>query len=142
MSTYSLLVKRNVLLFIVSFISIISQAQTVSNIAAQYHNGQIFITWKNIAACDTGFYYVYRDTFPITATSIKTSSYLGRVLFDFGYDYRLSYSIADVNKKKYYLVVNDTPYTVLDSTENVFITNCTTDGKQFYYACTIIGPTH
>ncbi|MCY7409227.1 MAG: hypothetical protein LH473_03065, partial [Chitinophagales bacterium] len=122
------------ILFLQTLLSVFSGAQTVSNISAQYHNGQVFIVWKNIPACDTGFYYVYRDTLPITSSSVKTSKYLGRVLHDFGYDYRLSYSIADVNFKRYYMIVNDTPYTALDSTQNLFVTNCTTEGKQYYYA--------
>jgi hypothetical protein len=127
-------VQRIAFLFLLFIFPFISKAQIVSDITAQYHNGQVFIIWKNVEPCDTGFYYVYRDTVPITNENIKTSKYLGRVLHNFGYDYRLSYSIADVNYKKYYLVVNDTPNIVLDSTQNMFVTNCTKEGGQYYYA--------
>lgn len=109
-----------------------SQSQTVSNIAANYHDGQVFITWSNVAGCDTGFYYVYKNSVPITESNIQLSTYLGRVPFNFGYDFRLTVSIADGVQR--FLVTNDAPYTVLDTTQNLFVLNCIQDGAQDYFA--------
>lgn len=114
------------------FITLSLQAQTVSNIATSYHDGQIFITWKNIPSADTGFYYVYRNSVPITSANIQSSTYLGRVLHNFAYDYRFTF--ADPDHVPRYLITNDNPYTILDSTQNLFVVNCTHEGAKSYYA--------
>jgi len=114
------------------FLFLHSQSQTVSNIGANYHDGQIFITWTNVVNCDTGFYYVYKNSVPITDLNIQQSNYLGRVPFNFGYDFRFSVSIADGTHR--FLITDDTPYTELDTTQNLFVLNCTQDGAQDYFA--------
>src|SRR5678816_708136 len=106
--------------------------QTVTDVSAEYHDGQIFITWENIPDADTGFYYVYKNTVPITSANIQNSAYLGRVLFNFGYDYRFTYAAIDHLTR--YLVTNDNPHTQLDSTQNLFVMNCTEENVPLYFA--------
>src|SRR5580765_1307999 len=93
-------------------------AQTVTSIAAQYHDGQIFITWNNISNADTGFYYVYKNSVPITASNIQTSGYLGRVRFNFSFDDRFTQCIG--GNPPQYLITNDNPLTVLTANQNVY----------------------
>ena len=120
------------LIFIGLLLYLHSQSQVVSSLIANYHDGQAFITWTNVPNCDTGFYYVYKNSVPITNLNIQQSTYLGRVLFNFGYDTRLSASIADGTSR--FLITNDAPFTELDSTQNLFVLNCTQDGAQDYFA--------
>ncbi len=127
---------RNVLLVVLNagFATLQSQAQIVSDIDAQYRHGQIFITWRNIVNCDTGFYYVYASQNPITdTTSFKAAQYLGRVPYNFSWDYRLSYAL-NVPGNNEFLVINDTPLTVVDTFHNVFVMNCTQEGVPLYFA--------
>ncbi|MEO5675184.1 MAG: T9SS type A sorting domain-containing protein [Chitinophagales bacterium] len=120
------------LLFSMLFLPLIAPCQIVSEIASEYHDGQVFITWKNIVGVDTGFYYVYKNSVPVSEANIQASAYLGRVPFNFSYDYRFSYALADSNH--YFLLINDTPYTVLDTTQNLFVMNCTQEGAQDFFA--------
>lgn len=109
-------------------------SQIVSNIQAEYRNGQIFITWRNIVNCDTGFYYVYQSATPITdSASLAQSTYLGRVPYNFSWDFRLSYAIGQPGNNSF-LITNDNPYTVVDTFHNLFVTNCTAEGLPAYFA--------
>jgi hypothetical protein len=115
--------------------------QTVTNIAATYHDGQIFLTWTNIPNADTGYYYIYRNKVPITASNILTSNYIGRVPYNFGYDFRLSHSLISTPNR--YLITNDDPFTVLTATQNLFVMNCTKANQNTYFAvrCDFGSPT-
>jgi len=106
-------------------------AQTATNISVTAHNSQVFITWKNIPACDSGFYYVYKNTVPISDNiTFQNSQYLGRVPFNFGLDFRLTSVLND--HEKHYLITNDTA--MLDSTQNLFVMTCTSEGEKDYFA--------
>ena len=91
----------------------------VSNISATYHDGQIFVVWTNIPKADTGFYYVYKSKKRITSSNLQNATYVGRVTYNFGYDYRFTQCSLDGNPR--YLVINDNPHVVLSSTQNVFV---------------------
>ncbi|MCS6916696.1 MAG: hypothetical protein NZM08_03320 [Chitinophagales bacterium] len=111
-----------------------ARAQIVSNIQAEYRNGQMFITWKNIPSCDTGFYYVYQSPTPIVdSATLVQSTYLGRVPYNFSWDFRLSYALGDPDSNSF-LITNDTPYTLVDTFHNLFVTNCTVEGALAYFA--------
>lgn len=81
---------------------------------------------------DTGFYYIYKSNVPITAGNIQSSTYLGRVPFNFFYDYRFTYSSVDHATR--YLVTNDNPKTVVGPSQNVFVMNCTVQNATTYFA--------
>lgn len=132
MKSYSLLRKRIGLALCSLFFFFPSQSQMVSNIAANYHDGQIFITWSNVPGCDTGFYYIYKNSTPITETNIQISTYLGRVPYNFALDFRLTIAMAD--GLEHFLITNDAPYIELESTQNLFVLNCTQEGAQDYFA--------
>src|SRR5215831_2378254 len=83
-------------------------ATTVTSIAPVYHNGQIFVVWTNISSNKSGFYYVYTSNSPITQSNLKSAKYIGRVLYNFGYDFRYTRSRIDLAPQ--YLVINDTPF--------------------------------
>ena len=91
----------------------------VSNIAAQYHDGQIFVTWTNIPGADTGFYYIYKSNKAINTSNISTATYVGRSMYNFGTDYR--FNLVAIDGITRYLVTNDNPRTVLSPTQNVFV---------------------
>ncbi|HYV92810.1 MAG TPA: T9SS type A sorting domain-containing protein [Chitinophagales bacterium] len=56
-----------------------SKAYTVSNLATECHNGQIFLTWTNPSATNLQ-YNVYRSVVPFTLSSqINSTNYLGFV---------------------------------------------------------------
>src|SRR4030095_13853443 len=124
--------RSSLLLFIIGLLCVSSRAQTVTSIAAKYHDGQIFITWNNVPNADTGFYYVYKNTVPITASNIQTSTYLGRVPYNFSYDYRFTFSSIDHAAR--YLITNDNPKTVLTKSQNLFVMNCTSENTTTYFA--------
>lgn len=112
----------------------LAKAQIVSDISAEYHNGQIFLTWRNIVGCDTGFYYVYQSSNPITdSASLVQSNYLGRVPYNFSWDFRLSYALNEPGNNKF-LITNDTPYQVVDTLHNLFVMTCTAVGQPAYFA--------
>ncbi|MBA3648041.1 MAG: T9SS type A sorting domain-containing protein [Chitinophagales bacterium] len=125
-------IKRPLIPLLLFFNVILVKADYVTNLNASYHDGQIFIIWENIPAADTGFYYVYSNTVPIDSSNIRTSNYLGRVMNDFGFDYRLSFS--DPQGVLHYLIVNDNPLTFLTPTQNMFVMNCTVDNQPLYFA--------
>ncbi|MCS6991016.1 MAG: T9SS type A sorting domain-containing protein [Chitinophagales bacterium] len=108
-------------------------AQTVTNISAAYRNGQIFITWTNIPGVDSGFYYVYTNSEPITNTNFSQSVYLGRVPYNSAFNFRLTYALRIPTLKEYF-VINDAPKQVLDSTQGFFVMNCTQANAPAYFA--------
>jgi hypothetical protein len=125
--------KQKIYIAVIIFISITKlQAQVVSGIQAVYHNGQIFITWNNIPNADSGFYYIYQNTVPINSHNFSTSTYIGRVPYNFSYDMR--FTAASFNNQPRYLVINDTPFTKLQPNQNVFVITCTQDLQRTYYA--------
>ena len=106
----------------------------VSNISATYHDGQIFIVWTNIPSADTGFYYVYKSKKKITSSNLKNATYVGRVTYNFGYDYR--FNLVAIDGVTRYLVINDNPRTVLSTTQNVFVYTETAAGDTSFFAVT------
>lgn len=108
------------------------RAQVVTGLKAEYRHGQIFIVWNNIPGVDTGFYYVYSNKFPITAANIQSSTYLGRVPYNFSFDFRLTQSIADNVPRR--LVINDSPRQPVRFDQNVFVMTCTEDNQTTYFA--------
>ncbi len=109
-----------------------AEGQTVTQISAQYRNGQIFLTWTNLPGADTGFYYIYTHSEPITEANIQQSTYVGRVVHNSAFNYRLTYALR--TKKKQFFVINDMPYTVLDSTMGFFVYTCTQANAPTYFA--------
>jgi hypothetical protein len=123
--------KRIITIVIFCFTVFPGVAATVDSIAAKIHNGQVFIIWKNIPSCDSGFYYVYKNTVPITDSFVfKASQYVGRIPFNFGLDYRFTQVINDGTK--YYLIYDDT--TQIRANQNLYVRTATDDGVQYYYA--------
>ncbi|MDW8392733.1 MAG: T9SS type A sorting domain-containing protein [Chitinophagales bacterium] len=108
-------------------------AQTVTNISAAYRNGQIFITWTNQTGVDSGFYYVYTHSVPITDSNLQQSTYLGRVPYNSSFNFRLTYALRNQSNKEYF-VINDAPKQILDSTQGFFVMTCTQAGAPAYFA--------
>lgn len=122
-------------LFLLSFLivsSLRSHSQTVTGIAADYHDGQVFITWNNIAGADTGFYYVYKNSVPITSANFQSSAYLGKVQYNSSYDFRYT-TIFQPNNLKYF-ITDDDPLTTLTATQGFFVMNCIVAGMKDYFA--------
>ncbi len=123
---------RGIFVFALAGMSLAASAQVVTGIKAEYRHGQIFVTWHNIPGVDTGFYYVYCNKYPITSANIQTSTYLGRVPYNFGFDYRFTMSVNDGTPRR--LVINDQPRTPLRWDQNVFVMTCTEDNQLTYFA--------
>src|SRR2546430_17694565 len=73
-------IRRTILSFALTLAAFFkSQAYTVSNLATEYHNGQIFLTWTNPSATNLQ-YNVYRSVLPLTLSSqLNSNTYLGFV---------------------------------------------------------------
>src|SRR5450432_538558 len=83
---------RNYLLFVylLCLVSLGINAQpVVTNIKAEYHNGQTFVTWTKIPGY-TGYYYVYKYKSAITNGNLASASYLGRIPYNFSFNYFLN----------------------------------------------------
>lgn len=117
---------------IIISISFLSRSQTVTSISATYHNGQMFIKWNNIANADTGFYYVYKNSMPITSSNFQSSQYLGRVPFNSSYNFRFT-SIYQPTQPKYF-ITNDNPLVQLTASKGFFVMNCTQNSANDYFA--------
>ncbi|MCS6916185.1 MAG: T9SS type A sorting domain-containing protein [Chitinophagales bacterium] len=114
------------------YVPVALTAQVVTGLKAEYRHGQIFIIWNNIPGVDSGFYYVYCNPYPITASNIQTSTYLGRVPYNFSFDFRLTQSIADNVPRR--LVINDSPRQPVRFDQNVFVMTCTENNQTTYFA--------
>src|SRR5215467_5249558 len=93
----------------------------VTNIKVEYHNGQTFITWKKIAGY-TGYYYVYKYKNAITNSNLNSAAYLGRVPYNFSFNYFLNLGTGGGTggKPLQYIVINNNPTEQLDSTTGLF----------------------
>ncbi|MCS6991017.1 MAG: hypothetical protein NZL95_04075 [Chitinophagales bacterium] len=109
-----------------------AQAQVVTGLKAEYRHGQIFIVWNNIPGVDSGFYYVYANAHPITAANIQSSTYLGRVPYNFSLDIRFMQAAADNKPRR--LVINDEPRQMVRLDQNVFVYTCTQNNQITYFA--------
>ncbi|MEO5675884.1 MAG: T9SS type A sorting domain-containing protein [Chitinophagales bacterium] len=130
--------KRIVLLVILVYISLGSFAQIVTGIKTEYRHGQTFITWNNIPNYSHQFYYVYRYDAAITNSNIALAKYMGRVPFDFSFNYFLNLGLDTTNDNSpriYYNVINNDPWEVLDSTQGLFVATCNKE-QSYYYAVT------
>src|ERR1051325_7448077 len=115
--------KRIVLLSSLVLLSLSGFTQHVTNIQAEYRHGQTFVTWDVISGYQYPFYYVYRYDAPITNSNINNASYLGKIPFDFSFNYFLNLGILNppnVNEPRvYYCVINNDPWEVLDETKGL-----------------------
>lgn len=138
--------KKSILILSFAFLSLNTFAQVVTNIQTEYRHGQTFVTWHVIPNYNTlipgykkPFYYVYRYDFAITNSNINNATYLGRVPWDFSFNYFLNLGLenpVDTNlPRNWYCVINNDPYTVLDSAKGLYVATCNKE-KQFYYAVT------
>lgn len=108
-----------------------SYAYTVTQLAATYRNGQVFITWKCPAATDLK-YHVYQATKPIlTKKKISNSTYLGYVRDN-----------SSRNERKSLFYQQDIYFKIdpaagpLASDDGLFVTTCATT-KKYYYAIVV-----
>ena len=138
--------KKSILILSFAILSLNTFAQVVTNILTEYRHGQTFITWDVIPNYNTAipghpkpFYYVYRSDFAITNSNISNATYLGRIPWDFSFNYFLNLGLLnppDTNlPRTYYTVINDNPYTVLNANKGLFVATCSKE-KPFYYAVT------
>lgn len=128
--------KLNLRIIALSFtfiLAIFSQAGAykVTNLSAEYHNGQIFLTWTNPNATNLQ-YNVYRSTLPLTLSSQLTpSKFLGfvrdnsskNVFWSQQSDENVFYKITD----------NGQP---LSASKGLYVVTCT-GSLAYYYVVTV-----
>ncbi|MCY7410928.1 MAG: hypothetical protein LH473_11695, partial [Chitinophagales bacterium] len=129
--------KKLLLLAALFSITLGASSQIVTGIKAEYHHGQTFVTWKVIPNYTYRFYYVYRYDSPITDANKNSATYMGKVLENFSLNYFLNLGIfgGPIVKDSFYMVINNDPWTQLDSTDGFIAVTCTKE-KTYYYAVT------
>ncbi|MBA3649108.1 MAG: T9SS type A sorting domain-containing protein [Chitinophagales bacterium] len=112
------------------------KAQVVTNLVANYRNGQTFLVWNNISSYDSGFYYIYRYSRAITSSNLDSSKYIGRIPNNSSFNYFLNIGVnGEGGANTFYFVINDNPIQTLTPEQGVFVTTCS-DNKTRYYAVT------
>ena len=108
-----------------------SGAYTVSNLATEYHNGQIFITWTNPNPTNLQ-YNVYRSLTPFTLSSQLTpSKFMGFVRDNSSKNILWS---QQSNKNVYYKITpNGQP---LAASKGLYVATCT-GNLPYYYVITV-----
>lgn len=108
-----------------------SAAYTVTQLAATYKNGQVFITWKSPAATSLK-YHVYQATKPIlTKKKVANATYLGYVRDN-----------SSKNERKSQFYLQEIYFTIdpadgpLAPDDGLYVTTCSTT-KKYYYAIVV-----
>lgn len=110
----------------------VSRAQTVSQVKATYRNGQVFLTWNNLAA-DNKRYKIYRSIEKIGSTAkLNNSTVLGIVTDNSSKNVRKS----QLKGTDHYYKI-DPAGSPLSPSTGLFVITCT-DNKKWYYAVTTV----
>lgn len=121
------------LLLGVTFFHGSSSANTISGLAAFYRDGQVFLTWTNVAG-EANYYQVYRSLSPIEyGWQLAGCEYLGRT-------HQLSardISLTSHYNQDYYLRI-DSAGSPLPATSGLFVATTLAEGNYFY-AVTVYG---
>lgn len=105
-----------------------SHAYTVTQVAASYKDGQVFLKWQNPGASNLK-YHVYRSTSPIsTSADLASSYYVGNVRDNSGVNIRKS----NLEGSTYYFTIDPANGPLAEGT-GLYVNTCT-DNLAWYYA--------
>ncbi len=117
-------------------ISLSAQTQTVTNLQGFYRDGQVFLTWKEIAD-HSALYKVYRSATAITSSGqLSSCEYLGYVNSHSSVNHNLSYAEGTTR----YLKIEPGGSNLSAST-GLFVALTLTNGSYYYAVTTLVGNT-
>jgi len=120
------------LLFVSILLSSFSYSQTVTNLHGFYRNGQVFLTWKNLAT--EAYYKVYRSTSAITnGNQLGSCEYLGWVDKHSAEDHNLSLNVGST----VYLHIDSNGAPLTQGT-GLFVGTTLVNGNYFYAITSIL----
>ncbi|HUM47267.1 MAG TPA: putative metal-binding motif-containing protein, partial [Chitinophagales bacterium] len=112
--------------------TIAASGYVVTELQANYSNGQVFLTWKNPAASNLQ-YNVYRSNLPIlTFLDLNSSTYLGYVRDNSAKNIRKS----SLYGQSFYFKTSATA-SPLASDRGLYVATCT-NNASYYYAVTVV----
>ncbi len=104
-----------------------AQAATVTNIRADFHDGQTFLTWDNLPASDW-IYHVYSSSSPLTdGGALENALEIAQVGDGSGIDQRLT---SLLGQQVTYRIAEDQP--PLAATRGLFVTTPTVGALNYY----------
>lgn len=124
-------IKCLVLFVAVFFAGYSSKGYTVSNLASEYHNGQVFLTWTNPSVKNLQ-YNVYRSTLPLlTSGQLTSSTFLGFVRDSSSKNIFWSQQSGE----KIFFKIKDSGQP-LASNKGLYVVTCT-NNQSYYYVVTV-----